>query len=100
VLALQLTTQAQIDQRKLDSLRRSIDSFANTHKLWQDSFTKVQDSVYQDAINKTDLNKQKELSEQHERESQRRKILQGIIIALALVATALLLLLRRRKKNT
>jgi hypothetical protein len=100
VLALQLSTQAQIDQRKLDSLRRSIDSSAKTHKQWQDSFTKVQDSLYQDAINKTDLNKQKELSEQQERESQRRKILQGIIIALALVASALLLLLRRRKKNT
>ena len=96
VLPLQLSTKAQIDQHKLDSLRRSIDSSARAHTMWQDSFTKAQDSIYQSAVNNTRLSKQNHL----EREVQRRRNLQGIFIALLLVVVAVLLLLRRRKNNT
>jgi hypothetical protein len=99
VLTIQLSTQAQIDQAKLDSLKRSIDASAKAHKLWQDSFAKVQESLYQNGI-KTNLSKQKGLREQRDREAQRRKTLQGSIIALLVAMAALILVLRRKKKNT
>jgi hypothetical protein len=98
-LNLLLNTHAQIDQRKLDSLKKSIDVSAKVHNLWQDSFAKVQDSFYQSAI-KTDLNKRKDLREQREREVQRRRSLQGIMIALLLATAALVLMRRRKTKNT
>jgi hypothetical protein len=99
VLTVQLSTQAQIDQAKLDSLKRSIDASAKAHKLWQDSFAKVQESLYQNGI-KTNLSKQKGLREQRDKEAQRRKTLQASIIALLVAMAALILVLRRKKKNT
>jgi hypothetical protein len=99
VLNLLLNTQAQIDQRKLDSLKKSIDVSAKAHNFWQDSFAKVQDSFYQSAI-KSDLNKRKDLREHREREVQRRRSLQRIMIALLLATAALVLMRRRKKKNT
>jgi hypothetical protein len=53
LLLSNLNTVGQIDQRKLDSLSKSINSSAKEHRLWQDSFTKVQDSIYRAAISKT-----------------------------------------------
>jgi hypothetical protein len=45
-LFLQLSSFAQVDQKKLDSLARSIDASARAARAWQDSFMKTQDSIY------------------------------------------------------
>jgi len=96
VFLFQLVSQAQIDQKKLDSLRRSIDSSANERMRWEDSFVKVQDSVYHTAISK--IIKEKNPGQRQENEVQRQKILQGIVMAL-LAIIAVVVLLRRRKKS-
>src|SRR5678809_758609 len=57
VLLVHLNIYGQIDKKKLDSLSRSIDSSTKAHRLFQDSFTKVQDSIYHSAINKNDSGK-------------------------------------------
>lgn len=49
-MLLQSTASGQIDQRKLDSLARSIDSSAGAQKKWQDSFIRRQDSNYRSDV--------------------------------------------------
>jgi hypothetical protein len=49
-----LPLMAQVDQRKLDSLSRHIDSSQKALRHWQDSFTKRQDSVYNTQLKKED----------------------------------------------
>jgi len=98
VLLFPLVCPAQIDQNKLDSLKKSIDSSAAARKVWQDSFTNVQDSVYQDAIKKT-VGAERGPKEQRQQNVERQRTMQGILIAL-LIVTAVLLILRRRKKKS
>jgi hypothetical protein len=101
VFLMQLNVYGQIDQKKLDSLARSIDSSAKTHKSWQDSFTKVQDSIYSSAINKNNSPTVDDLAEQKRKETkQRQQILLRIVISVVLLITGFVVLLRRRKNKT
>src|SRR5215212_6496514 len=51
-LLFHLTCYSQVDQKKLDSLTRSIDSSKKVLRNWQDSFTKMQDSLYETRVSK------------------------------------------------
>ena len=99
VLTFHLLSHAQIDQNKLDSLRRSIDSTAHVHKNWQDSFARAQDSVYHTAISKT-IRNDKRIGGQQENQVKRQRILQGILVALAIVVALVIVLLRKRRKKS
>ncbi|MGZ3937294.1 MAG: hypothetical protein ACXVLT_00980 [Flavisolibacter sp.] len=99
VLLFPLVSHAQIDQRKLDSLKKSIDSSAAAHREWQDSFSKVQDSVYQDAVKKA-VNGDNISRDHHIKKVESRRIVQGIVIVLAIVIAVVLLFLYRRTKST
>jgi hypothetical protein len=90
VLLFNLSTYAQLDQKKLDSLSRSIDSSAKASRNWQDSFTKIQDSIYQTAIGKSaggnSINPSQFLAEQEKRESrERQRILLRFLAGVAVV---------------
>jgi hypothetical protein len=101
VLLIQSSVHAQIDPQKIDSLSRSIDSFSKAHKSSQESFVKVQDSIYHAAIDRNVGNKSRNfdqfLAEQKKEEANDRKqaILRILIIAVFIVAV--ITLLRRRK---
>ena len=58
VLLLHFNVYGQIDQTKVDSLANYIDSSTKAHRYWQDSFNKVQDSIYHSAINSDSSNNQ------------------------------------------
>lgn len=99
MLLLPIVSSAQIDQRKLDSLRKSIDSSAAARRVWQDSFANAQDSAYQEAIEKT-VGVQKSAREQRQQKVERKRTIQGILIALLIVIVVLFILRHRKKKST
>lgn len=94
VLLLHLNVYGQIDQKKLDSLSRAIDSSAKSHKSWQDSFIRSQYSIYQSAVNKNDLQKRNEVAKRNGEE--RQKFWLRIIVAVFVIAM-IIALLRKRK---
>jgi hypothetical protein len=86
----------QIDQKKIDSLERSIDSSTKAQKSWQDSFAKIQDSIYRSAIHNSDSTT---LSAEHKTKVKGR---QKIILPLAIIATLLviaIIVIRQRKRR-
>jgi len=88
----------QIDQKKIDSLERSIDSSTKEQKTWQDSFAKVQDSLYRSAINNSDST---HLSpEQNIKVGGRQKIILPFAIIAALLVIVIIVILRRKRKKT
>jgi hypothetical protein len=92
---------AQIDPRKIDSLKRHIDSSAQAVKTYQDSFKKRQDSIYYAQVNRQiEQNMRNSHKYAQELEAQRKRqtyIRIGIgIIFLALLALGLI---RQRKKT-
>jgi hypothetical protein len=98
------STFGQIDQRKLDSLSRLIDSSAQAYKMQQDSIIKQQDSSYKSEVNKAlqqnSVDSDKFLAEQKRRESrQRQQSKLRIVIGIALFVILIIALLRRRKKS-
>lgn len=102
LLLLHLSVWSQIDQKKIDSLSRSIDSSVKAHQSWQDSFTKVQDSIYHVAIGKetesNSSNSSKDLAGQKRRETkEEQQTLLRIIVGVVLLAVGTIFLLRRRK---
>jgi len=96
---------SQIDQDKLDSLSRSINSSAKAYRAWQDSFKKAQDSIYSIAIKK-DLQKNRSdsdhfLAEELRREEKRRQqAILCIILSIAILITTVFVWRRRRKTKT
>lgn len=95
---------AQIDQKKLDSLAKAIDSSAKAYKQWQNRFTKQQDSIYRSTI-KIDVdqhnrNLQQYLSEHKRREKkvqQQAYIRIGISVLLFIVLAMILFAGRKPK---
>jgi hypothetical protein len=105
VLLLHLSLHAQIDQKKLDSLSRSIDSSAKAYKSWQDSFANLQDSIYHAAISRDTENNSRNLdqflAEQKGREAkERQQAMLRIVIGIVLLAIGVIALARRRKTKT
>jgi hypothetical protein len=96
-----LNTYGQIDKKKLDSLSRSIDASTKAHRLFQDSFTKVQDSIYHSAINKNDSGKLNDfLADQKRRvEKEKQQAILRLMIVMILVIGIITLILRRKPKN-
>jgi hypothetical protein len=99
------TSYSQINQSKLDSLSRSINSSAKAYRAWQDSFKKAQDSVYRSALKK-DLQKSRSGRENFSAEERRRKERERqqttlrIILSIAILITAVFVWRRRRKTKT
>jgi len=104
VLLLSLSAYPQLDQRKLDSLSRSIDSSAKASRNWQDSFTKIQDSIYQAATAKSaddnSRNSSQLLAEQEKRESmERQRILLRILAGVSVVLIGIVAWFLKTKRN-
>jgi hypothetical protein len=103
-LLIAFKSYSQIDQKKLDSLSRSIDSSAKAYRAWQDSFNKVQDSIYQAAINKdfqSSHNPGQLSPEQKRKEAkERQKIILRIGVSIAILIIAAIVWLRRKKTKT
>jgi len=99
------TSYSQINQNKLDSLSRSINSSAKAYRAWQDSFKKVQDSIYRSAIkkdlqkNRSDLQNFSE-EERRRKEKERQQTILRIVIGIAILITAVFAWRRRRKTRT
>lgn len=92
----------QIDPAKLDSLSRAIDSSSKAYKAWQDSFTKVQDSLYRSSLKKdieqNNRNLQQYLAEQKRRErKERQQAYIRIFAGLSLFIVLIFVLLRKRR---
>ena len=96
VLLLHPNVYGQIDQKKLDSLSRAIDSSAKSHKSWQDSFIRSQDSIYQSAVNKNNGHQRNDVIKQNEKE--RQKFWLRIIVAVFVIAMVIALLRKRKTK--
>jgi hypothetical protein len=97
LLVFPLPLMAQVDQRKLDSLSRHIDSSQKALRHWQDSFTKHQDSVYNTQLRKEDRQNSQALPQENE-----KKIKSNTTVILILITSALILLViiwwyRRRR---
>jgi hypothetical protein len=105
VLFFHLNTHGQINQKKLDSLTKAIDSSARIHKSWQDSFTKVQDSIYHAAISKDPEQNSRSLNnfliEQRRREAKEmQQAILHIVIGILLLIASIIAIARKRKTKT
>jgi hypothetical protein len=104
ILSLHFNLHAQINQKKLDSLSSSIDSSVKDYKYWQDSFAKVQDSIYHAAINGNSKNNSgqsdKFLEEQTKDAKERKQTLLRIIAAVVFVIIGTVVILTKRKAKT
>jgi len=87
---------AQIDQKKLDSLKRSIEVSTKTQKSWQDSFANAQDSIYKTAINNGDS---VNLSTQQKTTVKDKQIIIRIVIFVALFLITVFLALRQKRSG-
>ena len=88
----------QIDQKKLDSLERAIESSTKAQKGWQDSFAKAQDSIYKSAINKSDNFKSS--TQQTNKLKERQRITLRIVIMVALFLTGVLIAFQQKNRST
>lgn len=105
VLLMPFNIHAQIDPKKLDSLSRSIDSSAKVRKSWQDSFAKVQDSIYHSATSKdiknNSHNTDQSFNEGKKREAkERQQTILRIVTGAVLLLIGIMALIRRRKTKT
>ena len=105
ILLLQLNTYAQIDQRKVDSLARVIDSSANANQQQQEKAIKAVDSNYRSQLSKAlrqnSRNKDNSLAEQKGREArQRQQTIVRILIGILLLIIGVVALVRRRKTKS
>jgi hypothetical protein len=101
VLLIQFNVHAQIDPQKIDSLSLLIDSSSKARKSSQDSFVKVQDSIYHAAIDRNVRNKFRNFdqfrSEQKKEEAKERKQSILRILTIVVLIIAVITLFRRRK---
>ncbi len=105
LLLVQLTGFAQIDQKKLDSLSKAIESSAKAFQAWQDSFDKVQDSIYQSSVRlgleQNNRNLDNFLAEQKRREEkQRQQAMIRFAVSGVIFAVLIVVLIRKRKQKT
>lgn len=105
-LLLQPACYSQINPKSLDSLSRAIDSSQKKFKIWQDSFNKKQDSIYQsvevkNSIEKNSRNLKKFIAQQKKEETGKAKQVHvQIAIALLLLIVLAVVFMRKRKKKT
>jgi hypothetical protein len=97
LLLFPLPLMAQVDQRKLDSLSRHIDSSQKALRHWQDSFTKRQDSVYNTQLKKEDRPGIQALPEEKEKKLKGSRTVILILIASALILLVIIWWSRRRR---
>ena len=99
-----LAQQDQVDPLKLDSFKRSMESSHRQMELWQDSFNRQQDSIYEAAlsnagVNQNSTNLLKVLTKDPSRDEtrlQRAYLIVGIGVVLFVL---LAVLISRRKKG-
>jgi hypothetical protein len=102
LLLLQVSVWSQIDQKKVDALSRSIDSSVKAHQSWQDSFIKVQDSIYHVAIGKkvdsnSDNTNRSFAAQKRKEVKELQQTLLRIIAGVVLLAVVTIFLLRKGK---
>lgn len=92
---------SQIDPAALDSLARSIDSSARSHRSRQDSMIKVQDSIYQFEVKKAYKNQDpgSKNNSVEKREENRKEILAALVIGVLLLGLIVLLARKRTTKT-
>lgn len=99
-LLLCLSTHAQIDSKKVDSLARVIDSSAKANREQQESVIRSTDSNYQSELKALQHDSSNFSTEQKRKEERKRqqfivRILTGVLVLLI----AVLALVRRKKRN-
>jgi hypothetical protein len=99
LLLLWLYVPAQIDQEKLDSLKRSIDSNTRAVQSWQDSFQKKQDSLYQSRLGNDTMRTSQAIDTRAVKEHEKRKRIYIRLLVAVLVVLALAYILLRRRKS-
>ena len=97
-LLFHLTCYSQVDQEKLDSLTRSIDSSKKVLRNWQDSFTKMQDSIYEARVSKAERTPEKTTGFiVNKTQHAKRQAATYIVIGLGLLMLLFIGLLRKRR---
>lgn len=102
VWAIDFSTYAQVDKKKLDSLSRLIDSSAHAYKSQQDSVIRHVDSTYKYDVNKAIQQKKSDtdviLTEQKRKaDKERQEAILRIVISIALFIIGIVVWLRKRK---
>lgn len=101
-LLLFVNTYGQIDQKKLDSLSRLIDSSAQAYKVHQQTVIKHQNRIYSSevkkAMQKNARNAPDFFTEQKNKEAGKRQLtMLRILMGVVLVITVMMALLLKRK---
>lgn len=95
VVLFHLDVYGQVDQKKVDSLANYIDSSTKVQRRWQDSFNKVQDSIYHTAINSDKSDNQ--FANQTGEKSRGNSTTILFAICVMMVVAGIIVLVRRRK---
>jgi hypothetical protein len=104
-LFISIITNAQIDSKKLDSLRRSIDSSIQSHRNYNDSFNQQLESMMK-AARDSSLREAMEHSSrstadlaEERRAKEKKAFIQRIAIGIGLLAILIIGLLLKRRKH-
>ncbi len=98
LLLFWLCAPAQINQQKLDSLKRSIDSNTRAIQSWQDSFQNKQDSIYRSRTGNDTMQTIQLAEDQAKMQHEKRKRIYLRLLAVVLLVLALAYILLRRNK--
>lgn len=100
-LLLCLSTHAQIDSKKVDSLARVIDSSAKANREQQESVIRSTDTNYQSELNKALQHDSGNFSTEQKRKEERKRqqFIVRILTGVLLLLIAVLALVRRKKRN-
>lgn len=101
LLLAAFNTYAQIDQRKLDSLSKSVDSTAKAYKHQQSIIIKTQDSLYQSSIRQQQhsFNKDSLAEEKRTEANTRQKNISSMALAILLLGFVIFLLIKKRRRT-
>ncbi len=102
MLLFQLQCYGQIDQRKLDSLSKAIDSSSAIYKKQQDVVIKTQDSIYRSEISKnlqSSRDADRVVVGQKQRVEQRQKDMVRLMAGILLFLILIIVLSRKRKQK-
>ena len=98
-LLLSLTSHAQTDQRKLDSLRHSIDSSSRALQAYQDSFTRRQESIHNAATRRGKQPQPVSVEDRERGQRSKAPAKMPVIVALLALMAAIIGIWRRRKNK-